>query len=106
MYRLVRGYPNIVPKNVRRARVDPGVRVIGERAFYDCRKLATLELHEGLEEVRDRAFRNCELLREVMVPRSVRMIDDSAFRDCVSLVEVGLWGRLCDEHLLRNRRRS
>ena len=49
IYRYIHGYPNIVPKTVKHVRIHPSVKVIGERAFYDCAKLHTVELYDGFE---------------------------------------------------------
>ena len=48
-----------------------GLREIQARAFYDCRKLETVTLNEGLETIYTDAFGECNRLMYLRVPGSV-----------------------------------
>ncbi|KAL7427691.1 LOW QUALITY PROTEIN: hypothetical protein ACHAXH_000997 [Discostella pseudostelligera] len=92
-YFLYTGQPaSTIPRDIQHVIIDPSVKVISERAFYDCDQLEIVEFCHGLEEIKDRAFRHCTSLTSICIPSTVRIIDDSAFRDCTSLVEVQLCG--------------
>ena len=55
------------------------VTAIGDRAFYNCRSLTHVWLHESIESIGDSAFYNCTSLRVVDIPRSVKRISSKAF---------------------------
>ncbi len=59
------------------------VKVIGQKAFYQCNKLSTLELNEGLVSIGREAFRLCTGLKfDLTIPLSVEIIDEYAFAYC------------------------
>jgi hypothetical protein len=68
------------PQNVIRARVDPSVTSIPARAFYGRKKLADVELCEGLVEIGNRSFIVCDhSIMKINIPTSLRRICDQAF---------------------------
>jgi hypothetical protein len=67
-----------VPQDVVRVWVDPSVMSIPARAFSGRRKLAEVELCEGLVEIGDGAFRYCSIMK-LIIPTSLRRINDDAF---------------------------
>ena len=68
------------PDDVIRALVDPSVTTIPEDAFYKRKKLAEVELCEGLVEVRDFAFDDCgHSITKINIPNSLRRIGYAAF---------------------------
>jgi hypothetical protein len=70
----------VVPQDVVRVRVDPSVTLIPARAFLYHKKLAEVELCEGLIEIGEQSFRLCELsIRKITIPTSLRRICDRAF---------------------------
>ena len=85
-----------IPRNVTHAKVDPSVKVIGEKAFYECNQLRSVELCEGLERIEFRAFAECESLTSIVIPSTVEEIAEDAFCGCWQLINVelneGLWG--------------
>ncbi len=46
----------------------PGTLVrVGAHAFYNCKKLGTVELHDGIRELEDGAFKNCYSLNRIIM---------------------------------------
>ena len=53
---------------------------LGEYAFYDCEKLANLEIEEGLPTIPNHCFDGTSDLGVVTLPSSLRRIENYAFR--------------------------
>jgi hypothetical protein len=71
---------NDVPQDVVRVRVDPSVTSIPANAFNQRKKLATVELCEGLVEIREWSFSCCDhSIKIINIPNSLRRIEDLAF---------------------------
>ena len=69
------------PQNVVRIRVDPSVALIPARAFEGRKKLAEVELCEGLVEIGDCSFSWCNhSITNINIPNSLRRIKDYAFQ--------------------------
>ena len=66
----------------------PGVRIIGDRAFNDCKALADVEFGNKLERIGHGAF-DGTALRSINIPK-VRTIGNYAFYDFEQLTEVDL----------------
>ena len=70
-----------VPQNVVRVLVDPSVSSILDFAFYARKKLAEVELCEGLVEIGEQSFGWCDLsIMKINIPNSLRRIKYYAFR--------------------------
>ena len=68
------------PQNVVRVRVDPSVTSIPASAFNQRKKLAEVELCEGLVEIGEASFYDCgHSITKINIPASLRIIDDNAF---------------------------
>ena len=65
--------------------VPKGIKVIGDKAFFQHIYLEKITLPEGLEEIGKCAFDKCAALREINIPSSVRKIGEHAFRNCLRL---------------------
>ena len=65
----------------------PRLRVIGEGAFYNCRKMTTLfEMPSTLEEIGNNAFRECWALRGTfLLPENLKTIGSGCFSSCRSI---------------------
>lgn len=61
-----------------------GLRSIGERAFFDCRLLSTLELPEGITELGQDSFYGCNALAKITLPSTLEQIGLMAFYLIVS----------------------
>ena len=69
-----------VPQNVVRVRVDPSVTTIPARAFYERKKLAEVELCEGVVEIGAWSFAHCcHSITKINMPISLRRICEEAF---------------------------
>lgn len=63
--------------------LEPGVRSIGDSAFYASEKLTSLILPDGLVEIGSDAFGHCTALSGTLqIPGSVKTIGDYAFESC------------------------
>jgi hypothetical protein len=70
----------IVPRDVVRARVHSSVTSIPTNAFAQRKKLAEVELCEGLVEIGEQSFRYCDhLITKINIPNSLRRIKGWAF---------------------------
>ena len=63
---------------------------IGDRAFYQCSGLSTLDLGQGVTEIGDYAFGSCSALTSVVIPDSVEKIGNYAFYGCSGVTELDL----------------
>lgn len=59
------------------------IKVIGEKAFYNCQNLKTINL-TNITEIQSSAFYNCDSLIEIVLP-SLITINDYAFGGCDGL---------------------
>ena len=71
---------NDVPRDVVRIQIDPSVTSISANAFYERKKLAEVELCEGVVEIGDCSFGWCNhSITKINIPNSIRRIKDYAF---------------------------
>jgi len=73
-----------------RIKLPEGLKMIGDHAFYMCRKLAEVIFPMTVETIDSYAFSGCHLLKEVKLPLSLKRINHGAFSGCKSLVIVNL----------------
>jgi hypothetical protein len=70
----------VVPQDVERVRIDPSVTSIPDFAFDGRKKLAEVELCEGLVEIGEKSFGSCDhSITKINIPNSLRRIKDYAF---------------------------
>ena len=70
--------------------VVPGtVMKLGENVFQ-CEKLATVELCEGITEIPVQCFYNCTNLHNVNIPSTVKVIQGAAFSKCTNLETINI----------------
>lgn len=62
--------------------IPEGTKIIGERAFYGCRNLTTIEFPNTIETIDRFAFSTCSSLKTVNLPESLIYIKQYAFYDC------------------------
>lgn len=70
------------------AKTTNGVITIRKKGFYNCKKLDTIVLPEGLQVIEEYAFDSCGSLQEINIPASVTTIGDNAFTRCFKLATV------------------
>lgn len=70
--------------------IPSNVKIIGEKAFFECYGLSAVQIPEGVTEIGYRAFRCCKNLESVIIPESVKKIGKEAFEYCESLPSVFL----------------
>ena len=61
---------------------------IGSDAFYGCSSITSLDVPDGVASIRTRAFYGCSRLKTVNLPSSLQHIEASAFYGCSSLEEI------------------
>lgn len=70
--------------------VPQGVEVIYEKAFYGCSRLKKVELPISIKVIQKEAFACCEDLTEIEIPSGVEVICEKAFSGCSNLRKVEL----------------
>lgn len=65
--------------------------VIGQYAFYNCRKLQTVEWAEILTTLKNGAFENCVSLINIgVLPKTLKRIESRCFANCTQLRVVNI----------------
>ena len=75
-------------KKVTEIAIPEGVTEIGEKAFYECKSLASITIPNSVTEIGKEAFKQCESLSKITIPNSVTEIGESAFGGCRSLASI------------------
>lgn len=84
--RIVRAHPNIGPYY----EVPQSVVRIDRMAFYNCKNLEEISLHDNIRTIGNHAFGCCKKLKRIVIPKKLKVIETHTFEDCVSLSEVVL----------------
>lgn len=75
---------------ISRVVLSSGLTSIGNYAFYECTKLASVTLPGGVTAIGSSAFQKCSALKSVFIPTGVTSIGNSAFYDCSALTSVSI----------------
>lgn len=75
--------------------IPDGVKIIGERAFENCRNIEKVIIPDGVTEIGKFAFYWCSALLDISIPKSVEIIGDEAFYNTL-----WLWKNLKENPLL------
>ncbi len=78
----------LVPRDVRRAKIDGSVDSIPDGAFTDCRQLIEVVGHNKLKKVEEYAFSHCRSLRRLTKMNGVKEIERNAFFGCHALSDL------------------
>lgn len=84
--RIVRAHPNIGPYY----EVPQSVVRIDRMAFYNCKNLEEISLHDNIRTIGNHAFGCCKKIKRIVIPKKLKVIETHTFEDCVSLSEVVL----------------
>ena len=68
--------------------IREGVKVIGDRAFYACKSLTSINIPNSVTYIGNHAFRGCKTLTSINIPNSVTNIGNGAFSWCDSLTKI------------------
>lgn len=67
---------------------DVGVETVDDYAFYNCTSLKNLKLSSTITEINEYAFRYNSALEQVILPDSLKTIGPDAFWGCTSLKDI------------------
>ena len=76
--------------HVKRVVINPGITIIGNYFFQNCKVLETVSLPDTLQEIRGYSFWGCVSLKRFDVPNSVHTIGNWFLQGCDALEEVTL----------------
>lgn len=65
--------------------IPDNVEMIGDGAFYFCKKLEEVNISSNLAEIGKEAFKSCSSLTTITIPENVEKIGTSCFSNCTSL---------------------
>ncbi len=68
--------------------VKPGTKTIADYAFYDCRRLTSITMADGVTNIGNNAFYICGNITSITIPDSVTGIGNRALARCASLTSV------------------
>ena len=61
---------------------------IGDRAFYQCTALTSIEIPDSVTSIGSYAFYDCYALKNITIPDSVTSIGENAFYNCKKLTSI------------------
>ncbi len=75
------------------ASINPSKLFVCSRAFEECHRLVSVEMHDGVEIIEELAFSFCYSLRGMKLS-GVRVIEEGAFHYCRQLADVKFGDKL------------
>lgn len=75
-------------KNIVDAVIPDGVRVICDKAFYDCNSLLSVTIPQSVTHILDYVFANCYSLNTLILPQYLEDLGSGAFYNCKSLQSI------------------
>ena len=69
-------------------KIPNSVTSIGDRAFYGCESLTSIQIPNSVTSIGEFAFFDCFSLTSIQIPNSVTSIGDYAFCQCYSLTSI------------------
>ena len=78
----------VIPSEVENEGVKYAVTTIGNKAFYYCYGLTSVNIPNSVMSIGQNAFESCHGLTAVTIPNSVTSIGNTAFYKCSSLASV------------------
>ena len=74
------------PRDIVNACIDKSINALTDGAFYDCKALENVELHDGVMTIERSAFHGCSSLRRILMP-SNKVFDGLSFQLTVDSFE-------------------
>ena len=62
--------------------IPSAVSTLGERSFYNCKQITSVDIPTSVVQINEWAFLGCSSLREIVIPSSVKTIGSDAFTNC------------------------
>ena len=78
----------VIPASISVDGVDYSVTSIGERAFFWCSGLTSIEIPNSVTSIGESAFADCSGLTNIEIPNSVTSIGYAAFSGCSGLTSI------------------
>lgn len=75
-------------KSLTKLTILPGVSQLMKAAFYNCKRLRSVEFPEGLQTICEGAFWECHSLESLTLPNSLVTIEQRGFQNCKALTAV------------------
>lgn len=75
---------------IKELKIPELVTSIGFGAFYNCKGLTSVSIHNGVTSIGESAFENCSNITSVSIPNSVTSIGGRAFYNCAGLTSLVL----------------
>ena len=75
-------------EEIKKVIIEDGVTNIGDKAFYECNNLTSVEIPNSVTSIGSFTFAKCRSLISVTIPNSVTSIGDYAFFYCEDLTSV------------------
>ena len=70
--------------------IEKGVTSLGQRAFYLCKNMQTIQLPTSLTKIGAFAFSTCSNLKKIELPENLTTIQGNAFAKCTSLSSISI----------------
>ena len=70
--------------------IPDGIRVVGDKAFYNNDSIQHVIFPDSVEEIGIRAFYDCDNLLDVKLPETMKSIGEGAFYYCEKMTTLGL----------------
>ena len=71
--------------NLKSITIPENVKTIKQNAFWDCEKLQSVKMDNGIERICKHAFQKCNSLTSITIPSSVKEIGEDVFPNLTSI---------------------
>ena len=79
-----------IPRKLSSYTIKPGTMVIGDKAFFSCECLLSINIPNSVTSIGHNAFCLCSSLQSINTPDSVTSIESHAFSYCCSLQSINI----------------
>lgn len=79
-----------IPSTVINEGITYSVIEIASHAFYNCNKITSVNIPEGVKTIDNYSFANCSRIQTISLPNSLETIAGRAFMECVKLQNISL----------------